>query len=129
MSELLGITETVELPELAPTPRTASFDALVDGIRAAVREIDDGDAREHARNLQIFVHYLRAYDAVGQHLDRVDLDDRASTFGATADDEDRFADLVTAAGTAGDEKSFKYLLRRAARRRLLWASLLDRQAR
>jgi aminoglycoside phosphotransferase (APT) family kinase protein len=129
MSQLLGITETVDLPELAPTPRTASFDALVDGIRAAVREIDDADARERTRNLQIFVHYLRAYDAVGLDLDRADLDDRTSTLGSAARDEGCFADLVTAAGVDGDETLFRYLLRRAARRRVLWSSLLDRPPR
>ncbi|HXY91932.1 MAG TPA: phosphotransferase family protein [Acidimicrobiia bacterium] len=126
MSELLGIAETVPVPALEPTPRTRWFDTLLDGVRVAVRNLDDPDLREPTRNLQILVHYLRAYDQVGAAVDDLDRRDREQTMGRDALDDERFADLVTQAGAAGDEAVFRYLLRHTARQRVLWASLLDR---
>ena len=50
LSGLLGVVENVAVPEVSPTARTPSYDHLLDGIRAAVRDIDDVDAREgHAQ--------------------------------------------------------------------------------
>ena len=129
LSALLGVVEEADVPVVAPTARTPSYDHLLDGIRAAVRSIDDVDAREGTRNLQILVHYLRAYDEIGTEIEALDRDDRVATIGADALDDARFAALVEQAGTEGDEPMFRYLLRHTQRERLLWASLLDRPRR
>jgi aminoglycoside phosphotransferase (APT) family kinase protein len=129
LADLLGIDEDQELPELVATPRTASFDLLLEGIRSAVRAIDDPDTREATRNLQILVHCLRAYDQVGDEVEAMDREDRAATFGAAAADDDAFRDLLERAGRDGDPVVFRYLLRHTARERLLWATLLDRPRR
>ena len=131
LSVLLGveIEEPIEVPSLAPTPRSPHFDALVDGIRAAVRNIDDPDVREETRNLQILARYLRAYDEIGADIDDRDRVDRIATFGPEPSDDAQLAHLVADAGRRGDESVWRYLLRRHARERLLWASLLDRPSR
>ncbi len=129
LSAVLGVDETTELPSLSPTPRTPQFDALVDGIRSAVRRIDDDETREQTRNLQILVRYLRAHDQAGVELEALDRADRAATLGADALESERFTALVEAAGTDADEAVWRYLLRRHARHRLLWSSLLDRTPR
>ena len=126
LSELLGLTEWVELPDLEPSARTRYFDALLDGIRLAVRSLDDPQLREQTRDIQILVHYLRAYDEVGARLDELDRADRVATLGPHALDDARFRELVKQAGADADESTFRYLLRRTARQRLLWSSLLDR---
>ena len=129
LSARLGVAETVELPPLTPTPRTVQFDTLVEGIRSAVRHIDDEEIREETRNLQILVRSLRAYDQVGAEIEELDRADRAATLGSDALDDGRLAALVEAGGATGDEPIWRYLLRRHARNRLLWSSLLDRSPR
>ncbi len=129
MSGLLGIEEVADVPPVEPSPRTPSYDALLEGIRVAVKHLDDPDLREHTRNLQILVHYLRAYDQIGPQVDELDRRDRVATMGADALDDAQFAALVTRAGADADEAVFRYLLRRSARQRALWASLLDRPRR
>ena len=130
LSGLLGIAESAELPVATPTVRTASYDHLLDGIRTATRAIDDDDVlRESTRNLQILVHYLRAYDEIGADLEELDRADRAATLGPDTLDESRFDEVVEHAGAAADEPTFRYLLRRTQRERLLWATLLDRPRR
>ena len=129
LSARLGVQEVAEVPEPVPTPRTRHFDALVDGIRAAVRHLDDAEVREETRNLQILVRYLRAYDEVGADIDDLDRADRAASLGPESLDDARFVRLVTEAGARADERTWRYLVRRRARDRLLWASLLDRSAR
>jgi aminoglycoside phosphotransferase (APT) family kinase protein len=129
MCELLDVEEEADVPTPAPSPRTRAFDTLLDGIRAAVKHVDDDDLREHTRNLQILVHYLRAYDQVGAQLDERDRDDRVATMGADTLDDERFAALVTRAGADADHDVFRYLVRHTNRRRVLWASLLDRPRR
>jgi aminoglycoside phosphotransferase (APT) family kinase protein len=126
LSAELGIEESVELPIASPTARTSSFDVLLDGIRTAVRHIDDDEIREQTRNLQILVRYLRAHDEIGAEIDQLDRVDRAVTLGEDARDDVRFVALVDDAGAHGDERVWRYLLRRHARRRLLWSDLLDR---
>ena len=129
LSELLGIVESADLPVVTHTARTASYDHLLDGIRAATRAVEDEELRESTRNLQILVHYLRAYDEVGAEVEELDRADRVATLGDDALDESRFAELVEQAGADADERMFRYLLRRTQRERLLWASLLDRPRR
>jgi aminoglycoside phosphotransferase (APT) family kinase protein len=129
MSQLLGVAESPDLPDLGPTPRTAYFDTLLDGIRTAVRALDDSELREATRNLQILVHFLRAYDQVGDGITARDRADRIETLGSDALDDGRFRQMVENAGAEGDEAMFGYLLRRTARERLLWASLLERPRR
>ena len=116
------------VPTASPTARSPHFDALLDGVRAAVRHLDDTDVREHTRNLQILVRYLRAYDELGAEIESLDRTDRATTFPDPVDDA-RLAEFVEVAGRVGDEPMLRYLLRRRARERLLWASLLNRPAR
>ena len=60
LSARLGVDEHPVVPTASPTARSPHFDALLDGVRAAVRHLDDTDVREHTRNLQILVRYLRA---------------------------------------------------------------------
>jgi aminoglycoside phosphotransferase (APT) family kinase protein len=123
LAERLGVTEPpVGLPDGPPTPRTPWFDELITGIRAAVRGIDDVDLREHTRNEQILVHYLRAHDRMGAELEALDRADLAAT-GITPGD---LAAVATSAGAAGDETVLRYLHRRTQRNRALWATLLDR---
>jgi aminoglycoside phosphotransferase (APT) family kinase protein len=129
MSGLLGIDEVADVPAVEPSARTLSYDTLLEGIRLAVKHLDDPEVREHTRNLQILVHYLRAYDEVGPELDELDRRDRIATMGADALDDAPFAALVTRAGAEGDDAVFRYLLRRTGRQRVLWASLLDRPRR
>ena len=129
MSELLGIVEEAAVPPVEPSPRTPSYDALLEGIRVAVKHLDDPDLREHTRNLQILVHYLRAYDQIGPEVDALDRRDRVATMGTDALDDAYFAALVTSAGADADEAVFRYLLRRSDRQRVLWATLLDRPRR
>lgn len=129
LSALLGVEEDTEGVTVSPTPRTPYFDALVDGIRAAVRHLDDAEIREETRNLQILVRYLGAYDQGGQEIEDLDRIDRLATLGPQSLHDAQFARLVERAGGAGDEHTWRYLLRRHARERLLWASLLDRSPR
>ena len=129
LSSLLGVVERADLPAVTTTARTPWFDHLLDGIRVATRAVDDPDVREHTRNLQILVHYLRAYDEVGTEVERVDRADRIATLGADALDEPVFSQTVERAGTDGDERVLRYLLRRTQRERLLWSTVLDRPRR
>jgi aminoglycoside phosphotransferase (APT) family kinase protein len=129
LGALLGVTEVPELPAPANTARTSHYDLLLDGIRSAVRAIDDPEAREATRNLQILVHYLRAYDELGHQLEAMDRDDRAATFGAAGDDEAELRGVLEEAGRDGDEVVLRYLLRRTRREQTLWATLLDRPRR
>jgi aminoglycoside phosphotransferase (APT) family kinase protein len=129
LADLLGVTETPELPAVSATSRTPSFDLLLDGIRSAVRAIDDPETREATRNLQILVHYLRAYDQLGDELEALDRDDRLATFGTAESDEATVDDALENAGRDGDEVVLRYLLRRTRREQMLWATLLDRPRR
>ena len=129
LSALLGIVEPADVPVVTPTARTPSYDHLLDGIRAATRGVDDEALRESTRNLQILVHYLRAYDEIGAEIEALDRADRAATLGADALDDARFDALVEQAGADADEPTFRYLLRRTQRERQLWASLVDRPRR
>ncbi len=89
LSALLGIVEPADVPVVTPTARTPSYDHLLDGIRAATRGVDDEALRESTRNLQILVHYLRAYDEIGAEIEALDRADRAATLGADALDDAR----------------------------------------
>ena len=129
LSARLGVDEQTDLPSVTATARAQHFGALVDGIRTAVRHIDDEEIREQTRNLLILARYLAAYDEVGEEVEAIDRIDRVATFGADSEDDERFLTLVEDAGTRGDEQVWRYLLRRHTRRRLLWVSLLDRPAR
>jgi hypothetical protein len=129
MSELIGVSESPELPNSEPTPRTPYFDTLLDGIRSVVRTLEEPELRESTRNLQILVHFLRAHDMVGGETATRDRDDRIATFGSDALDENRFREIIDHAGAIGDETAFRYLLRSTARNRPLWASLLERPRR
>jgi len=129
MSGLLGLTESTPVSTPESTPRTPYFDALLDGIRSAVRELDDPELREETRNLQILVHYLRAHDQLGAKVAERDRTDRISTIGDEALDPQRFRAMVEDAGKSGDEVMFRYLLRKTARERQLWVTLLDRPRR
>ena len=111
--------------------RTPLYDHLLDGIRAATRGIDDVELRESTRNLQILVHYLRAYDEIGAEVEALDRADRrrdarrrcARRRRASPRSSNRQAPTVTS-------DTFRYLLpSRAQRERLLWATLLDRPRR
>ncbi|HUZ08731.1 MAG TPA: phosphotransferase family protein [Acidimicrobiales bacterium] len=129
LSAYLGVDEPpVQLPEGAPTDRTPWYDHLLEGIRAGVRGIADEDLREHTRNEQILVHYLRAYDRLGHDLDALDRVDLEAT-GIDPDDPGALRAAAEAGGEAADETLLRYLLRRSQRRRTLWATLLDRPAR
>jgi len=125
LSARLGIDEPdVDIP-ISSTDRAPYYDALLDGVRVAVQHLDDPEVRERTRNLQILVRYLRSFDESGRELEALDRADRAETFG----DDPHFDDTIAAAGAAADEPTLHYLLRRHARQRTLWASLLDRPAR
>ena len=117
MARLLGVVEPAEPPSLTTTARTRLYDHLLDGVRAATRGIDDVELRESTRNLQILVHYLRAYDELGADIEALDRADRRETLGADSLDDARFAAVVERAGAAGDEDAFSYLYRRVQRER------------
>lgn len=126
LGALAGVTAQATLPELPTTPRTPMYDALLEGVRTAVGNLDDVEVREATRNLQILVRHLRAHDQIGAEVYALDHADRAATFGSEAE---LSAAALEQAGAEGDERVLGYLLRRNARERLLWASLLDRRAR
>jgi len=126
MSGLLGVTESTEVPTTGSTPRTLYFDMLLDGIRSAVRALDDPELREETRNLQILVHYLRAHDQLGAEVAERDRADRIGSIGHEALNQQRFRAMVEDAGASGDQVMFRYLLRKTARQRQLWVTLLDR---
>ena len=46
MAELLGVVEPATVPTVTPTARTALYDHLLDGVRAATRGVDDVELRE-----------------------------------------------------------------------------------
>lgn len=120
----LGVDEPdLDLPDAPATPRTAWYDELLGGVRAAVRGIADPELRERTRNEQILVHHLRAYDRIGRELDALDHDDAAAS-GVDPDD----VVAVTGAGERGDEDVLRYLLRRRGRQAALWSTLFDRPA-
>jgi hypothetical protein len=123
-----GAAARVE-PVTRDSPRTALYDELVAGIRAAVPHLDGDDVREQTRNLQILVRHLRAFDRIGVELEAADEDDRRATLGLAVDDDGALGDAAEAAGRTGDTDVLAYLLRRHARRRQLWADLLDRPPR
>ena len=75
--------------------------------------------RESTRNLQILVHYLRAYDEIGAEIEALDRADRAATLGADALDESRFAELVEQAGADGRRDAVPLPVRRTQRERAL----------
>ena len=126
MSGLLNVRESVEAPTAEPTPRTVYFDVLLDGIRSAVSATDDLELREATRNLQILVHYLKANDQLGAEVAERDHADRINSIGRDAVDPGRFRAMVDEAGASGDEVMLRYLLRKTARERQLWVTLLDR---
>jgi hypothetical protein len=125
MARLLGVEEPPEPIAVTPTARTPLYDHLLDGVRAATRGIDDVELRESTRNLQILVHYLRAYDEVGADIEALDRADRSHTLGTDALDDA----IIERAGVAGDEDAFRYLYRRVQRERALWSTLLERPRR
>ena len=130
LSQHLGVSEpAVELPDVPETPRTSWYDNAMDGIRAGVRGIPDPELREATRNVQILMHYLRAYDRIGRQLDDVDWNDRAASLGTEPDDEAAFRRAVEEGGAVGDETCLRYLLRRGQRQAALWESVLSRQRR
>jgi len=127
LAEAAGVEQPIVAQPLdAAGVRTAMFDRLLTTLREASRGIEDVELRTATRNDQILVHYLRAHAQFGDRVDADDRADRAATFGAELDDEQ----LAVAAGTAvgADEPvMLDYLLRRRARQRLLWRTLLDRR--
>lgn len=129
LGALVGVAEPrPPLPERPATLRTAWYDELLDGLRAAVRGTDDPELREATRNQQILVHYLRAYDRIGADVERLDADDARATFHAHLDGRE-LAERAEEAGAAGDPEVLAFLLRRLQRRSTLWATLLERSAR
>ncbi len=127
---LLGVEEpAVDLPDPPPTPRTAYFDHLLEGVRAAVRALPDPWLKESTRNLQILVHYLRAHDRAGRHVADQDAADLRQTLGLLPDDLVGLASAAEEGGRHGDLIVLGYLLRRARRQAVLWQSLLDRPRR
>ncbi len=105
LSARLGVDEPGEELTSPPSAHAPHFDALLDGIRAAVRHVDDAEVREQTRNLQILVRYLRAHDELGAEIEARDRDDRAATFAGGAGDDAGLAELVEAAGRVGDERA------------------------
>lgn len=128
---LAGVDEPAPpLPAFAPTPRTAWFDNVVQALRGAAKGLGDEALRDDTRNTQIYVQYLRAYDAIGTEIDRADRVDLERVLGGeTVGDPRRLAGAAGAAGAAGDATVLRCLLRRQSRRRALWAALLDRPRR
>ena len=128
---LVGVgEETVDVPTFIATARTPWYDNVIQSLRDAVRALPADDVRDETRNTQIYVQYLRAYDSVGAQIDELDRLDLSAVFGPTvvADAEAIVAEAAQA-GSAGDEAVLRGLLRRQARRRGLWAALLDRPRR
>jgi aminoglycoside phosphotransferase (APT) family kinase protein len=114
-------------PDQPVTARTPLYDALLTGLRAAVKAVEEPDTREATRNLQILVHYLRAYDRAGSEVADEDHQDRRDTLGARADAD--LGIIAEESGAAADPKVLGYLMRRTQRNARLWASLLDRPRR
>ena len=126
LGRLAGISEPRPLlPDGDPTPRTSWYDQVVKGVRAAARAIPDASASEEARNQQILVRYLAAYDRMGADLERLDDADRVRSLGAQDDRE--LGRRAEEAGATGDEAFVRYLVRRTHRRAAPWSDLLERR--
>lgn len=121
-----GVREEPIVPAVVATARTERYDALIEGLRAASRAIEDPQVRERTRDLQILVHHLRGHDAVGAAVADADRADCRATLGVDALGGDAGRALLDETGARGDEAVLRYLLRRTARERVLWATLLDR---
>jgi len=130
LSSYLGVVnETLVLPDAVPTERTTYFDHLLEGIRSAVRAIEEPGLREATRNLQIFVHYLRAHDLAGSQLAEQDAADRQEVLEVAPDDDQALGNTAEKAGASGDKDVLRYLLRRSQRQSALWRTLLERPRR
>jgi len=121
-----GAAESIAAPE---TPRTSWYDRAIQDMRAGVRGIADLELREQTRNLQIALHYLRAFDLMGPQIEELEAADRVASLGIEQGDDAGFEKLVEEGGAAGDEVVLRYLLRRSDRQRQLWKSLLERPRR
>jgi aminoglycoside phosphotransferase (APT) family kinase protein len=128
LGAVIGVDEPVK-PVAAPsdTPRSAWYDRVLDGIREAVRHLEETELREQTRNLQILVHHLRGFDAAGAELAAVDADDRATSLGISPDDAAALRQHALTAGASGDEPTLRYLLRRQRREASLWGRLMERR--
>ena len=126
IDESPGPVEPVAAPE---TPRTSWYDRAIEDMRAGVRGIADLELREQTRNLQIALHYLRAFDLMGPQIEELEAADRVASLGIEHGDDAGFEKLVEEGGAAGDEGMLRYLLRRGLRQRELWKSLLERPRR
>ncbi len=130
LARVTGVApDAVELPDADATPRTAWYDEAIAGLRAGVRGIADVELREQTRNLQIALHYLRAYDRLGPRLEELEAADRVASLGIAPEDTEAFGKAVEGSGAAGDEAMLGYLMRRTQRQRALWRTLLDRPRR
>jgi hypothetical protein len=130
LSSYLGVAEqVVAFEDPGPSPRTGHYDYLMDGVRAGVRGIPDPDLREETRNLQILLHYLRAYDRIGRNVVEEEQADLRDTLGIDIEDHSTLARTAENAGAAVDETVLRCLLRRTQRRATLWQSVLERSKR
>lgn len=130
LSSYLGVAEPpTELEARPPSPRAGEYDYLMGGIRAAVRGIGEPALREETRNLQILVHHLRAYDAIGRAVEASDEADLRSTLGVAYGDARALAEAAETGGARADEAVLRYLLRRTHRNAALWHSVLERERR
>ncbi len=129
LSSYVGVTElSPDIPDPAPTSRTPLFDQLLEGVRAAVRNLDDPALKESTRNLQILVHFLRSHDRAGRELAQDDAADLAD-LGLSRDDPAALASAAEESGAVADEAVLRYLLRRSQRQAALWRTLLERPRR
>jgi hypothetical protein len=130
LSGCLSISEPDpgDVPDLAETPRGPWFDALLAATRTAVRALPEPSLAEDTRNHQILIHYLRAYDRLGPTVDELNRRDMQQSLGIPEEGPD-LDDCAEKAGTAADETTLRFLLRRTWRNRLLWRTLLDRSRR
>lgn len=118
----------VEVRDHEPTERTPMFGRLESGLRRAARSLRefDPESATSARNEQILVHYLRAYDQIGEVLAKEDAADRCSVLGTDADEPGGLRSHAAAAGGRGDLELLAYFLRRQRRNRQMWSTLLER---
>ncbi|MBW8827180.1 MAG: phosphotransferase [Acidobacteria bacterium] len=127
LSRYAGVEEAHPVvPDVAETPRSAWYDALMSSLRAAVKALPDPEQAEDTRNHQILVHYLRAYDRIGGTIDELNLHDLHESLGVVGEGSE-FDKVVEDAGAAGDESALRFLLRRTYRNALLWQSILERR--
>lgn len=111
----------VEIERPVTTGRPSRHDGAIDRARARVDAATDPSTKLAARGALLRLEHDRAIDHLGEGLDGMERRDRVETFGRGGSAAS-LAEVCGAAGQMQDPDVLGYLLRRAQRRLLPWAT-------